>query len=159
MTEKALLQRSQVLALEKPSKSTLRPFKNWFRHKKPLRGSGWHLLDDEEDMISLHTEKEPDRLTSLIKHHFGWHLRKARDTPRSWGPIYYYPVERIAWIVALLSVFISATLLICAIVILYLVKPTPQRLGITGAYTLAFTATIGLLTNARRAEVFAATAA
>jgi hypothetical protein len=158
-TENALLRRSQVLAFGRPSHSNFRAFKNWFRYKIPLRGSGFHLLDDEDDMVSLHIEKELDLLSTLIHHYFGYYLRKERKTPRSWGPIYYYPTKRIGWIVAILSVLISAALLIGAIVSLFLVKPMTQRLGIVGAFTLVFAAAVGLLTNARRVEVSAATAA
>jgi len=153
------LRRSQVLALEKPSYNNFKAFKNWFSHKIPLRGSGFHLLDDEDDMASLHIEKEPDRLSALIHHYFGYYLQKERDTPRSWGPIYYYPTERITWIVACLSVLISAALLVGAIVTLYSVKPMTQRLGIVGAFTVVFATAIGLSTNARRVELTAATAA
>lgn len=158
-TENALLRRSQVLALGGPSHSNFKAFKSWFYYKIPLRGSGFHLLDDEDDMASLHIEKEPDLLSTFIHHYFGYYLRIERKTPKSWGPIYYYPTEGIAWIVAILSVLISAALLIGAIVTLFLVKPMTQRLGIVGAFTLVFAAAVGLLTNARRAEVSAATAA
>jgi hypothetical protein len=158
-SENALLRRSQVLALGGPSHSNFKAFKNWFYYKIPLRGSGFHLLDDEDDMASLHNDKEPDLLSTFIHYYFGYYLRIERKTPRSWGPIYYYPTERIAWIVAILSVLISAALLIGAIMALFWVKPMTQRLWIVGAFTLVFAAMIGLLTNARRAEVSAATAA
>lgn len=50
-------------------------------------------------------------------------------------------------------------LLIGAIVVLYLVKDMSKRLGIVAAFTGGFAASLGLLTNARRAEIFGATAA
>jgi hypothetical protein len=83
-------------------------------------------------LVSLYIENEPDRLSGLIHHYFAYYLRKARATPPSWGPMYYYPTERIAWIVAVLCVFISVILLIGAIVVLYFVKPIEQRLGVVG---------------------------
>jgi hypothetical protein len=153
--EKAILRRSRVLALEKPHSGSFRAFKNWFRDKKPLRGSGWHLLDDEDDMISLHVETDPDRLSAFIQRYFSYHLRKERATPPSWGPMYYYP----AWIVAALCGIISVILLIGEIVILYFVRPIEQRLGVVGSFTFLFAAAIALLTNARRVKVFGAAAA
>ena len=59
----------------------------------------------------------------------------------------------------MLCVFISVMLLIGAIVVLFIVKPIGQRLGVVGSFTFLFAASIALLTNSRRAEVFAATAA
>lgn len=53
----------------------------------------------------------------------------------------------------------SAFLLMGAIVALYLVKNMAKRLGILAIFTSVFAGSIGLLTNARRAEIFGSTAA
>lgn len=82
------------------------------------------------------------------------------DKPLSWGNMYYFPQKSIARLVAIVSVLLSAILLIGAIVALYYVPASdPAKLGILGAFTILFAGSIGLLTNARRAEVFGATAA
>ncbi len=82
------------------------------------------------------------------------------DLPRSWdGLVYLFDERKTARIVAMLSILIAASLLIGAIVALNYVRQSGPRLGIVGGFTLAFAASIGLLTSARRAEVFAATAA
>jgi len=47
----------------------------------------------------------------------------------------------------------SAILLIGAIVALYFVRDMGKRLGIAAVFTSAFAASVGLLTNARRAEI------
>ena len=73
--------------------------------------------------------------------------------------MYYFPAERVAWIVAVLSVLLSSVLLIGAIVTLYNITSSSQRLGVAGGFTVLFAASIGLLTNARRSEVFGITAA
>jgi len=86
-------------------------------------------------------------------------LRRGRATPLHWGPIYFYPTEHVAWIVAVLSVVLATALLVGGITTLYYVRPMEKRLGVVGAFTVFFAASIGLLTNARRAEVFGATAA
>jgi hypothetical protein len=69
--------------------------------------------------------------------------------------MYYFPAERVAWIVAILSVVISAILLIGAIVALYKIIEMDRQLGIVGMFMFLFATSIGLLTNARRMEVFA----
>jgi len=159
IAEEALLRRNQVLALEKPAEVPFKAFKSWFRDKVPLRGSGFHLLDAEDDMIALGSQTEPDRMSSIIHRCCGYYLRKERTTPKSWGPMYYYPVERVACIVAVISIWVSAALLVGAIVALYFIKPMGTRLGIVGLFTVLFAASIVLFTHARRVEVYAATAA
>lgn len=53
----------------------------------------------------------------------------------------------------------AAVLLFGAIYNLYYVKNEKGRLGLVGGYTVAFALCVGLLTNARRSEVFGACAA
>lgn len=89
----------------------------------------------------------------------GYRLRVERKTPKSWGPMYYYPVERVNLIVGIISVLCSASLLVGAILALHFVKPIGIRLGIVGVFTLLFAASVALLTHARRVEVYGATAA
>ncbi|KAH7395618.1 hypothetical protein BKA64DRAFT_745812 [Cadophora sp. MPI-SDFR-AT-0126] len=157
--ENALLRRNQVLQLEAPADTPFKAFKTWFRTKRPLWGSGFRTLHDEDDMVSLGTQVEPDRMSSLIHRCLGYRLRVPRKTPKSWGPMYYYPVQRVTLIVVILSMLCSASLLVGAIMTLYFVKPIGVRLGIVGIFTLLFAASIALLTHARRVEVYGATAA
>ena len=124
-----------------------------------LWGSGFRLLHDEEDMISLGSEVEPDRMSLLMHRCLGYRLRDQRETPASWGPMYYYPVEKVTLIVGILSILVSAALLVGAIVSLYFVKPMGIRLAIVGLFTVVFAASVTLLTHARRVEVYGATAA
>jgi hypothetical protein len=49
--------------------------------------------------------------------------------------------------------------LIGPIAALYRAKDVPLRLGIMSVFTVAFAAFVGLVTNARRAEIFGSTAA
>jgi len=158
--EEALLRRNQVLQLEKPEHSSFNAFKAWFRRKPPVFwGSGFRLLHDEEDMIALGSQDEPDRMSALMHRCLGYRLRKARATPKSWGPMYYYPVERVALIVGIISILVSAALLVGAIMALHFMKPMGARLGLVGVFTTLFAASITMLTRARRVEVYGATAA
>ena len=61
----------------------------------------------------------------------------------------------------MISVLLSAVLLIGAIVCLMLVsnKDIGIRVGFIVLFTCLFAAVVGLLTNARRAEIFGSTAA
>jgi Family of unknown function (DUF6594) len=110
-------------------------------------------------MIALGSEDEPDRMSALIHRCLGYRLRVQRTMPKSWGPMYYYPIERVALIVGVISVIVSAALLVGAIMTLHFVKPMSIRLGLVGVFTLLFATSITLLTQARRIEVYGATAA
>ena len=58
--------------------------------------------------------------------------------------------------VAWLSTSLAALLLIGAIVILYKVRDPDWRLGLIAMFTCLFAGSVGVLTNARRAVLFAA---
>jgi hypothetical protein len=55
--------------------------------------------------------------------------------------------------------FIAAILLVGAVVNLYVVQNNNVRLGLIGGYTAAFALSLGVLTNAKRAELYGSTAA
>lgn len=61
--------------------------------------------------------------------------------------------------VAVMSMVLVALILIITMVTLYLVTTDNVRLGLICAFTVGFALSIHLLTNARGAELFAATAA
>ena len=60
---------------------------------------------------------------------------------------------------AVLNVILAAALLFGAILNLYYVTNDVKRLGLIAGYTTAFAVCVGLVTKARRPEVFAACAA
>jgi len=63
------------------------------------------------------------------------------------------------WAVAFISTVIAAILLIGAITSLYFVTNPGAKLGMISGFTILFAIGVGLLTNAKRSEIFAATAA
>jgi hypothetical protein len=75
------------------------------------------------------------------------------------GNLAHISERRIAQAVSVLATFIAAALLVGAIVNLYFVTNNETRLGLIGAYTATFSISVAGLTNARRAELFASTAA
>jgi len=70
-----------------------------------------------------------------------------------------FSMKKINRAVATLSMIIAAVLLIVSIVTLYVVTNNNVRLGLICGFTILFALSIHLLTNARRAELFASTAA
>jgi len=162
ITEEALLRRSQVLTLGQPSKGALKAFTGWFRTRMPFRGASWHLLDNEEDMVALKRDVETDRLSLFINHYFGYFLKVRNvEIPRSWESLYYFPAARVEGVSAMLSIVLSTLLLLGAILALYFLPASNmgKRLGVIAVFTIAFAVSISLLTNAKRGEMFGATAA
>lgn len=70
-----------------------------------------------------------------------------------------FSLRKINPAVAGLSMVIAALLLLGAIIALHLVTSNNLNLGLISLFTIAFALTIHLLTTARRAELFASTAA
>ena len=75
--------------------------------------------------------------------------------------MFYVPERRIQRAGAIISVILSAVLLIGAIVCLMLTSNSSMSIiiGMIVLFTSLFAVIIGLLTNARRAEIFGSTAA
>ena len=73
----------------------------------------------------------------------------------------HLPAYRIQRAGAVISILLSALLLVGGIVCLMLVsnRGAGLRVGIIILFTFLFAAVVGLLTNARRAEVFGSSAA
>lgn len=61
--------------------------------------------------------------------------------------------------VAIISTIIATILLIGAIIGLYIVQDPKSRLIMLSCFTALFAISVGLLTSARRAEIFGSTAA
>jgi hypothetical protein len=87
---------------------------------------------------------------------------KCEDPARKTSnELFYFPERRIRFAGAVISIFLSAVLLIGAIVCLLLVASYSMalRVGMIVLFTGVFAGVVGLLTNARRPEIFGSTAA
>ncbi|KAG7119406.1 hypothetical protein HYQ44_005232 [Verticillium longisporum] len=67
--------------------------------------------------------------------------------------------SHITWVAGIFSTFIAALLLLGAIVALRLIKQQDVQLGVIAIFTILFSASVKVMTNARRAEIFGSTAA
>lgn len=136
----------------------------WFELNQPLVGRCKNLLNDRAkyDTVALRTPPDQDRLTILLQNYLGYLFRKRKtkkDYPLDWEGMYYFPENTIKHIVAFTSVLIAAALLVGAITSLYFVKKPSSLIGLLAAFTTLFAGSIGLLTNARKVDIYAATAA
>lgn len=119
-------------------------------------GKAEHLLEDENDLVALKTPPDQDLLSKTLRDH--WRPLGKRQQGSADGDEYY--LERhVARLVAVISSVVAAVLLIGAVVALHFIQKAGARLGMIACFTILFALSLGLLTNAKRAEIFAATAA
>ncbi|KAL9120168.1 MAG: hypothetical protein Q9187_003276 [Circinaria calcarea] len=158
----AMLLEAKVLSLNSPTSRTLRDFRKWFvSNSVPvLWGRDKDLYKNELDLVAL-APVDSDRLNNFLKRFFGWIFKERREDLPHGGDLFYFPERRIQRAGAAISAILSAILLIGAIVCLLGVsnKGIGIRTGMIVLFTCLFAAVVGLLTNARRAEIFGSTAA
>lgn len=70
-----------------------------------------------------------------------------------------YHEKSISAATAIITILIAAFLLVGPITGLYFVANDAAKLGMLAAFTALFALSVGLMTNAKRAEIFASTAA
>ncbi|KAF2730705.1 hypothetical protein EJ04DRAFT_567476 [Polyplosphaeria fusca] len=161
-----LLLQSQIAQYKGPSSRVLAAFRDYLEGKAfksattdamPLiSGRAKDFLSDKADLIALRRAAEEDMLSKLLQDHWPF-PKRATDDPLDRTTI--YKNTHVVRTVAGISMIPAAIVLIGAIVSLHAVTSDQAKLGLVATYTLLFAASITLLTNARRAEVFAATAA
>ncbi|KAI8937238.1 hypothetical protein NX059_006447 [Plenodomus lindquistii] len=159
----ALLFESTMASLPPPQKSVLHAFQHEFYNQNDgrepfptLGGESAGSYDDIDDLVALRVVTDSDRSTTFAQEHLAFLFP---DRKRSRKGIAYASDRAIGSFIAWFSTFLAALLLIGAIVVLYTVRSPDWRLGLIAAFTTVFAGSVGLLTNARRAELFAATAA
>jgi hypothetical protein len=170
-TEEALAYETILATSPSPDRKTLKAFRYKFHNGHPGGGESFPLLggpsaelyDDEHDLLVLRTPDERDRLSAFVQDHFGYLFKADTGTQEGFRTdddrIGYASGHRISRFVAYLSTILAALLLVGAIAVLYTIKSEKLKLGLIGLFTAVFAASVGVLTNARRAEIFGATAA
>jgi hypothetical protein len=165
--EKALLLNSALLSAKHPSKQAYKAVHNTFHNidkaSHPagpfptLEGKSAEIYDDRDDLVALRASPEEDRLSKVFRTHLS--LLFASKRPGAGGYLTYISEDRIRLVVGVINIVLAAAFLFGAIYVLHYVQSQQKRLGLITAFTTAFALSIGLLTNARRAEVFGACAA
>lgn len=162
--DEGLMLESQILTLNSPSSKTLKILRKWFRlNSTPvLWGRDEHLLNQEHehDLVAL-APIDTDRLNIFLKSYFGCFFREQHSGDIENNGLYYFSEKRVQHAGVLISTCFCAILLVGAITCLLLIanRGIGLRVGMIVLFTCLFAGVVGLLTNARRAEVFGATAA
>ncbi|KAF2627697.1 hypothetical protein BU25DRAFT_310050, partial [Macroventuria anomochaeta] len=166
--ESKLLQKledSQTVLEDKPSDRVLEAYKEFLKgtalgatQENPLdliAGRASEFLDSKIDLVTLQKPLETDHLSRLLRDHW---LLKKRDATNFLDRTALYRNSHIVRTVATLDLILATVLRVAAIVTLYLVSSPEAKLGLVAMFTLLSAASVALCTNAKRAEVFAATA-
>lgn len=120
-----------------------------------LWGASETIFDDPHDLVALRVPADQDRLSESIQNNFGVFFQSSAPDGRT-----TYTSERsISHFVAIFSTVLAAVFLFGAIISLYIVQNKHALLGMLSGWTVLFAAYVGLLTNARRDQIFGATAA
>ncbi|KAK8855275.1 hypothetical protein PGQ11_011187 [Apiospora arundinis] len=161
----ALARHQLLLNLSRPAPTTVRGMKNMFRGEQNGQGqmySGPQLwgrseqrFDDVDDLVALKVLANQDRLSQFVLNHCGWLFRERQ----SHGTSVVISERSVDKATTVLSSIISAMVLFGSIVSLYFVQNPYALLGMVGGWTILFAVCVGVLTNAKRDQIFAATAA
>ncbi|KAI7089438.1 hypothetical protein KC356_g2457 [Hortaea werneckii] len=163
--EEAVCLDQRIALLRTPSKAYLTAFREFLRSRRDwtINIPGQPLEEVEQEEYAVTYGPNTDRLTrlieqSIVKSQIKW-FREKRNVPHSWQGVYYVSDHMIEAFVSIFAVTTAASLLVGGITALDSAQARNVRLGILAAFTVAFAAFVGLLTTAKRSELFAATAA
>lgn len=121
-----------------------------------ISGRAKDFLRDREDLVALKKPAEEDVLSRLLQDHWVFQRRATTD-PLDRTTV--FTGHKVVLAVAGISMFVAAVLMVVAIASLYVVSSQTVRLGMIAVYTLLFSISLAFLTNAKRTEIYASTAA
>ncbi|KAI1124716.1 hypothetical protein F5Y10DRAFT_280023 [Nemania abortiva] len=153
----ALLLQSQIAQLHRPNRRVLDTLRHWFKKPEPmLGGEAKKYLDDENDLVALKTSVELDYLSQFLRRHWTVNTEATRDGRAKIGR---FNERSVSLATSVITIIVAAFLLIGSITGFYFVQSDTVKLALIAAFTSAFALSLVLITSARRAEIFAATAA
>jgi hypothetical protein len=177
----ALIREEAIARMGRPHRHTVQTLDKWTRKNSKegtsiLMDRGSARLDDEDDLVALRIPEDQDYLIRFVRRYLRvFFLVRYASPPLNndhvgitntlfqegdvESNLAYISERKIVRAVSIFSMFIAAILLVGAVVNLYLVQNNNVRLGLIGGYTAAFALSLGVLTNARRTELYGSTAA
>ncbi|KAK8041334.1 hypothetical protein PG994_014341 [Apiospora phragmitis] len=161
----ALARHQLLLNWPKPAPTTVRGMMSRFlggqdglgqmQMRPQLWGRSAQRFDDVDDLVALKVLANQDRLSKFVLNHCGW-LFEKRERHGTSAVISERSVDRATTI---LSSILSAVVLFGSILSLYVVQNPCALLGMVGGWTTLFAVCVGVLTNAKRDQIFVSTAA
>ncbi|KAI1143084.1 hypothetical protein F5Y05DRAFT_142310 [Hypoxylon sp. FL0543] len=167
-----LLQQVYISRLDGPNSNDLEFLRSWFERPSmgyfPIRGLDYKAWEHrlENDLVAIKPRVSPDPLSNWITntifplYHrvFGVKFHQA-DASELGDGLYTYEESLLASVVNTIATVVAALMPLLSIVILYFVNSDATKLGIIVVFSACFALVLAVMTNARKIEVFAATAA
>ena len=155
---------------DSPNKCDLDFLQKWFKDTKmgsfPLVGKDSTLWECSKpsDLIAVRKRKAEDPLSTLFlsRAYLWWHncIGYRMKKPVDEEALYFeYRDGKILRVANIVASILSSGILVASIVVLNYVQKTSVRLALVAVFTQVFSLFLILATNARKVEVFAATAA
>lgn len=153
-----------------PSKTTVTALKNWFfsagttptgERIPHLWGASQNIYSDPHDLVALRVPADHDRLSQFIQSNLGilFSTRTHSQSPSEAPDERLISHSALSAFSTLVSLNLASVLLFGAIISLSVLREKSTLLGMLCFWTVLFAASVGLLTNAKRDQIFAATAA
>jgi hypothetical protein len=169
-----LIQQAVITAMKEPSSYDLRDLQKYFREMKlPLLGLdktiwGWPKVNSSThhphapDLVTLRPRAEQDSFSKWVvekalKRFFRYSKRRL-ERSRVNG-MKGYDDEKFLQITYLITSIIASLIPSISIITLYYIKSTIARLGMLAVFNLLISVCLTAFTTARRADIFAITAA
>ncbi|KAI2616358.1 hypothetical protein GGR54DRAFT_243778 [Hypoxylon sp. NC1633] len=153
--QNALLLQSRISQLPAPNGRVLGALRQMFTEKgfPFIDGKASGYLNEKKDLVAL---KQPtgDALSNYLRKALAVQTPEADGLPR----IGRFDESRITKWVNVITILVAAIFLIGPILALYYAPNLPAKLTLIAVFTAGFAASIALITNARRPEIFAGTA-
>ncbi|RFN44605.1 hypothetical protein FIE12Z_11149 [Fusarium flagelliforme] len=129
---------------------------NGLKRNPIVGGKTKDYLDTENDLVSLKTPVETDPLSTMLRTIWPGKEEVSRD---GLSRITRFNERSIPIAVALINILVAIVLLVGPITSMSFVNSRAAILGMICAFTVAFALSVGLMTDAKRAEIFAGSAA
>jgi hypothetical protein len=169
-TDEAIYLQIRLRAAASPNENDLKFVGQWFEGETmgnlPLNGLDSEVWETSSasELVALKPRQADDPLAGFfLKRVFVWwhycigrRVQKPVDVEANY---FEYNDRRVLKVADCVGSIISSVFLTVSVVVLYFVTSMPARLGILVAFTVLFSLVMTLVTNARKAEVFAGTAA
>ncbi|KAH6683327.1 hypothetical protein B0J14DRAFT_144737 [Halenospora varia] len=166
--DELLLRDSEIRKLGRPSQRAHRNFMDWIFTQNSIGEEDQQFIFHEHDFVSL--QHYEDSWLDDAMHRFMGYCKRGllrcifvtpADKSKTSNPkVHYYSSERLNAVIKIIIALAAATLLLIPVFLFLSVNLTPKTMaGLTLAFAFVFATSISVTTNARRQEVFAATAA
>ncbi|KAL8397833.1 hypothetical protein RB594_004509 [Gaeumannomyces avenae] len=151
----ALDLQSRISSLSRPNRRVLGTYRAWLKSANTLTGLSARFLDDKLDLVALKQPEDRDHLSEMLRQ--VWPAKSMISA--SGVRIAHFHEKSISTWANAISTLVALALLVGSIVCLHFLGDLRAKFAMIAAFAAFFALSLGVITSARRPEVFAATAA